>query len=87
MTTMIISVDHARFELAASAAVTDLRERIEQAVHAGGRFVDFAVAGGQSIAILITPRSRVVIAVDATIEPEPEGEAVPFAGLHLLEEI
>ena len=87
MGTIIVSVDDARFELADADTLPELRRHIEEAAQAGGRFVDLTAAGGRPVAIFITPHSRIIITYDTTVNPEPVNDVVPFAGLHLLEEI
>lgn len=73
----LIAINGGSYELSYDEGVDDLKRRIEEAVHAGGRFVDFA-AEGRRMSLLITPRSDVVISVDedaVPIEPELESPA------------
>jgi len=74
----LITIDGERYLLASGAEVGELKQRIEDAVQAGGRFVDIA-AEGSSLSVLITPRSAVtVVRVAASpAEAEPPGVGLP----------
>ncbi|MCK6081755.1 hypothetical protein KZX37_14145 [Microbacterium sp. EYE_5] len=82
----IVAVDDDRFELDGDASVPALRDAIEAAVASGGTFVDIAVTHGNSVAVLITPRTRVVISSIHEIDPEPEPLSYP-SGLHIIDDI
>lgn len=59
------TVDGEGFYLAPDVDVEALKERIEDAVRAGGRFVEVAALDGREVSILVSAVSRIVIAVDA----------------------
>ncbi len=82
----IVAIDDDRFELDADASVPELRDAIERAVASGGTFVDIEVAHGNSVAVLITPRTRVIISVIHEIAPEPEPISYS-SGLHIIDDI
>lgn len=82
----IVAIDDDRFELDADASVPALRQAIERAVASGGQFVDIAVAHGNTVAVLITPRTRAIISVIHEIAPEPEPVSYP-SGLHIIDDI
>lgn len=73
MRTMIrstISIDEAVFPLAQGDVVDDLSLRIEDALHAGGRFVRFTVVGNREARVLITTHSRVSIVTEPVLFDE-----------------
>ncbi|MEV7757256.1 hypothetical protein AB0O16_05920 [Microbacterium sp. NPDC089180] len=71
----VMAVDDATFSLAPGQDVADLERRIESAVHDGGRFERFTVAGDRDVRVLFTAHTRVVLwgeetpGETATIEP------------------
>ncbi|WP_309129336.1 hypothetical protein [Microbacterium sp.] len=56
----LIAIDGERFLLGADEDVGELKRRIEEAVQAGGRFVDFE-AESSTMSVLISPRSAVTV--------------------------
>jgi len=77
-----IAVDEASFLLAQGQDLPELRSRIEEAVHAGGRFVSFVVVGNREVSVLFTPHSRVALSVE-TVQDDPRdtGDADdPYGG-------
>lgn len=81
----IVTIDDDRFEVAHSDDIPSLRERIEHAVSSGGRFVDVPVAGSAPVAVLITPRTRVVISVTHEVSPDEGPPSYP-SGLRILDD-
>ena len=73
----VMAVDDATFSLAPGQDVADLERRIEAAVHDGGRFERFTVAGDRHVCVLFTAHTRVVLwgeqtpGEESTIEPVP----------------
>jgi hypothetical protein len=70
--------------LAQNEDIDDLKAKIRTALHAGGDFVDFVVAGNRRVNILITPSTEVVITL-ATVahDPRDDGdETRPFGGYY-----
>ncbi|KJL29540.1 hypothetical protein [Microbacterium oxydans] len=65
-----VSVDDVGFLLAHGQSVDDVKAHVEQALRAGGAFVDFIAAGDRTVSVLITPSSRVVVSVTA-VRPDP----------------
>lgn len=57
---ILLAIDGERFLLSADEDVEALKRRIEEAVHAGGRFVDFS-AGDSAMSVLISARSAVTV--------------------------
>jgi hypothetical protein len=68
-----IAFDDAEVVLAQGQDVAELRRRIEEAVRAGGGFVEFLVVGGRSVSILIGASTRVVITVEAVGVDQDDG--------------
>lgn len=65
MTRASIAVTNTVFQLAQNEDIEDLVNRIEAAVHSGGRFVTFTVVGNRTARVLITPTSEVTISTEA----------------------
>ncbi|MFJ4036467.1 hypothetical protein ACIPVB_00160 [Microbacterium sp. NPDC090007] len=74
-TQTLLAVDDATYVLAPEEQVGDLVRRIEAAVHDGGRFERFSVAGGREVRVLFGRHTRVVLSVEAGAHgahiPEP----------------
>lgn len=60
------------YYLATPQDVSALRARFEQALVSPGRFVDFAVAGGREVSVLITPVSQVVLTTQVVDSDAPD---------------
>jgi hypothetical protein len=85
MQTMVrarIALNDAEFFLAQGQDVADLRRRIEEAMHSGGRFVDFVVVGNRAISVLIASATQVVISVETVdFDARDTGDdAMPYGG-------
>ncbi|MCK2035603.1 hypothetical protein KZC51_05565 [Microbacterium sp. SSW1-49] len=77
-----VAVNEVGFFLAQGQDVADLKRRIESAVQAGGRLVDFLVVGNRSVSVLISASSHVVISVE-TVEFDTRDfgdDSVQFSG-------
>lgn len=77
-----IVVDDATFSLARGQDLADLQQRIESAVHSGGRFESFVVVGNRRVSVLCTPHTRVLFTVE-TVQDDPRdtGDSEdPFSG-------
>ncbi len=59
-----LTINDTPFLMAQGQDVDDLKQRIEAASQAGGRFVDFIVVGDRAHSVLITATTRVVVTVD-----------------------
>ncbi|MGH3691018.1 MAG: hypothetical protein ACRDT7_12745 [Microbacterium sp.] len=77
-----IALNDAGFFLAQGQDVADLRRRIEDAVHAGGGFVEFVAAGDRSVSVLISSASKVVISVESVVFDalDDADDALPYGG-------
>ncbi len=77
-----IAIDEASFFLAQGQDALELRSRIEDAVHAGGRFVSFVVVGNREVSVLFTPHSRVALSVETVpYDARDTGDAdEPYGG-------
>ncbi|AZH77502.1 hypothetical protein [Microbacterium sp. Y-01] len=62
-----IAFNGAEFFLAQGQDVPDLRRRIEEAMRAGGGFVEFVVVGNRAVSLLISAATQVAISVE-TVE-------------------
>ncbi|MCR2812277.1 hypothetical protein NQ166_14090 [Microbacterium sp. zg.Y1090] len=65
MQTMVrteVRINGEGYLLAQGADLNELRRQMESASREGGRFVDFTVVGNRSVAVLVSPRTEVVIA-------------------------
>ncbi len=51
----VMTVDDATFSLAPGQDIVELEDRIEAAVHDGGRFVRFVVVGERDVSVMFTP--------------------------------
>jgi hypothetical protein len=84
-TTMVrthVAVNEVGFFLAQGQDVPDLKRRIEFAAQAGGRFVEFVVAGNRSVSVLISSASHIMISVE-TVELDARDtgdDSSPFSG-------
>ncbi|MFD1491226.1 MULTISPECIES: hypothetical protein [Microbacterium] len=61
-----------------------LRRHIEEASRDGGRFVDFIVVGNRAVAVLVSPRTEVVMSV-ATVQFDARDtgdDEVPYGGFY-----
>lgn len=76
----LIAIDGGRFLLSADEDVDGLKRRIEEAVHAGGRFVDFS-AGDSTMSVLISARSAVTVV--GMLGPDPLDPDVDPPGIGL----
>lgn len=78
-----VSINGTAHLLAQGQQLTALKERVEEAVQAGGRFIDFTVVGNRSVSVLITPAAQVVFAVETVqYDPRDDGdEAHPYGGI------
>lgn len=74
----LITIDGERYLLASEEEVGGLKQRIEDAVQAGGRFVDISTEGA-SLSVLITSRSAVTLGrvAAAPDEADPPGIGLP----------
>ncbi|QNA91726.1 MULTISPECIES: hypothetical protein [unclassified Microbacterium] len=85
MQTMVrirIELNDTGYYLAQGQDVTDIRDRIETAMRAGGGFVEFVVVGNRSISVLITLATRIVISVE-TVEYDVRDtgdDSAPYGG-------
>jgi hypothetical protein len=82
MTQTQISVNSGAYVLAQNQDIDDLKKRIEAAVDAGGRFVEFTVVGNRSVNVLVTPRTHIALSVE-TVEFDPRDTGdhdVPYGG-------
>ncbi|WP_235560627.1 MULTISPECIES: hypothetical protein [unclassified Microbacterium] len=77
-----IVVDDATFSLAQGQDLADLQQRIESAVHSGGRFESFVVVGNRRMSVLCTAHTRVLFAVETVqYDPRDTGDSEdPFGG-------
>ncbi|MFC5932062.1 hypothetical protein D6T64_01185 [Cryobacterium melibiosiphilum] len=67
--TFLVHINEYRYAVD-GAAIADVQARILKAVQAGGEFVDFCVAGGTPVKVLVTPASAVRIEqLPPTAEP------------------
>ncbi|MEL5990181.1 hypothetical protein ACOKGD_07175 [Microbacterium phosphatis] len=61
--------------LAQGQDLDDLKARIEDAMQAGGRFVDFTVVGNRAVSVLITATAQVVFSVETVpFDPRDTGD-------------
>lgn len=85
MQTMVrtrIALNDTEFFLAQGQDVGELRQRIEDAMHSGGGFVEFVVVGDREVSVLIASATQVVISVETVnFDTRDTGEgAVPYGG-------
>lgn len=78
-----VAVNGRSFYLAQGQDVDALKERIETAARANGRFVDFVVVGNRAVSVLITAGAQVTFSVETVqYDPRDNGdEDEPFGGL------
>lgn len=78
-----VAVDDVGFLLAQGQSIEDIKDHVEQALHGGGGFVDFAVVGNRTMSVLITPSSRVVVSIETVqLDPQDSGDdTVPYGGV------
>lgn len=62
-----IAIGENSYHLAQGQDLDDLERRIEEAVHAGGRFERFVVVGDREMWVLFTPHTSVTLSVE-TVE-------------------
>lgn len=77
-----IALNESEFFLAQGQDVDELRSRMEEAMRAGGGFVEFIVVGNRYVSVLITAATQVVISVE-TVEfdvRDTGDSAVPYGG-------
>lgn len=63
MQQVTLTVDGRSYALAQNTDVNRLRTTAEEAVAAGGRFVDVTIAGNTAIAVLISPGVPVLLTI------------------------
>ena len=68
--------------LAQGQDLDDLRLRFEDAARDGAKFVDFIVVGNRSTAVLVSPRTEIVISSQAVqFDPRDTGDdEEPYGG-------
>ncbi|MER7798377.1 hypothetical protein [Microbacterium sp. NPDC096154] len=87
MQTMVrteVTIDGTSHFLSQGHDLEALKQRIIEALHAGGRFVSFTVVGNRAVDALISPGTRVVFSVE-TVQYDPRDtgdEATPYGGLY-----
>lgn len=84
-TTMIqteLLADGVTYPLAQDQDLDELKRRIEDATATPGTFVDFVVVGNRRVSVLVTPHSKVTIAVATVLfDPRDTGDVeFPFGG-------
>ncbi|WP_309065340.1 hypothetical protein [Microbacterium sp.] len=67
-TRTLIAVNGARYSLARGEDVDDLKRRIEDAVHTGGKFVDF-MSETCGMSVLVSPGADVTISTGSDEAP------------------
>ncbi|WP_203135238.1 hypothetical protein [Microbacterium sp. JZ31] len=79
-----VSVNGTSFFLAQGQSTSELKERIEGAAIAGGRFVDFTVVGNRSVSVLITSAAQVVFSTETVQfdDRDTGDEDHPYGGLY-----
>lgn len=78
-----VAIDGGSYFLAPGEDRADLKQRIEQALRAGGGFVDFRATGERDVSVLISSHSHVVITVE-TVPPDSSDDldaATQFEGV------
>ncbi|MCR2791601.1 hypothetical protein NQ156_00815 [Microbacterium sp. zg.Y625] len=85
MQTMVrteVRINGEGYLLAQGVDLDALRRQMEEASREGGRFVDFTVVGNRAVAVLVSPRTEVVIAEDTVqFDPRDTGDDEdPFGG-------
>lgn len=78
-----VSINGTSHLLAQGQQIATLKASIEDAVHAGGRFIDFTVVGNRTVSVLVTMASHVVFAVEAVqYDARDDGdEEHPYGGM------
>lgn len=61
MTRTEVRVNGEGFLMAQGQDLPSLRREMEEALRDGGRFVDFVVVGNRNVAVLVSPRTEIVI--------------------------
>lgn len=82
MTRTQIAVNDSAFYLAQGQPAEDLIRSIEEAVHAGGRFVSFTVVGNRQVSVLFTAATSVALSIETVqYDARDNGQlAEPFGG-------
>ena len=77
-----VLVNGASYPLAQGQDLDELRLRFEEAARDGARFVDFVVVGNRSTAVLVSPRTEIVISTQAAqFDPRDTGDDdEPYGG-------
>lgn len=77
-----VMVNDVGFYLSQDQDVDDLKQRIEAAMQADGRFVDFTVVGNRMVSVMVTPRTHVVVSVETVPFDvrETGDDSAPFGG-------
>ena len=77
-----LAINGTSYPLSQGQDLDGLKRRIEEAVHAGGRFVDFTVVGNRAMSALITPAVRVIFSVETVqYDPRDNGDdSAPYGG-------
>ncbi len=76
-----IALNETEYFLAEGQEVADLRRRIEEAVRAGGGFVEFDVAGERSVSVLISSTTQVMISTSTADEDgRDDGDDTSYGG-------
>lgn len=77
-----IAIDDHSYYLAQGQDLRDLERRIEDAVHAGGRFERFVVIGNREMCVLFTTHTRVAFSVETVqYDARDTGDAdEPYGG-------
>ncbi|WP_308122706.1 hypothetical protein [Microbacterium marinilacus] len=79
-----IAIDARSYYLAQDQDIRQLRARIEEAVQAGGRFVDFTEVGNRQVSVLMTAATRVVISLETVqFDARDTGDlGAPYGGMY-----
>jgi hypothetical protein len=73
-----VTINGDDYELSPKENLLELKRRMESAAEAPGHFVDFLVAGGNEVSVLITPMTRVALyTTKVTRDIVPVGEITP----------
>lgn len=78
-----ISLDGETYFLAQGQAPDEIQRRMEAAVQAGGKFVDFVVVRNRAVSVLVSPGVPIVFSVQTVqFDPRDTGdEETPFGGM------
>lgn len=77
-----VLVNGESYLLAQGQDLEDLRVRFEDAARDGSKFVDFVVVGNRSMAVLVSPRTEIVISSQSVqFDPRDTGDdEEPYGG-------